>query len=280
QGITIHFYAIKGRYFSNYQPLRKQIKSNNYDIIHAHYSLSGILASLTTNKPVVVSLMSSLENKNLRYYIIKFFIRFIWSKTIVKSKKAALNLKNKSLEVIPNGIDLSLYQNLDKTRLRKKLNLRAEKKYVIFVANPNRQVKNFPLTENAFRLLNRKNVELLTVYNKTHQEVIEYMIAADALILTSLSEGSPNVIKEALACNLPIVTTNVGDVRWLLQNVKGTYISNSFDENEIAKLLQQALSFEGTVNGKEKLIQLQLDSITISQRIIELYKPLLHDYKD
>ncbi|MBN2485910.1 MAG: glycosyltransferase family 4 protein [Bacteroidales bacterium] len=275
KGVEVDIYPIKGPYLKNFFPLKKTIKKNQYNIIHAHYSLSGILTALSTKKPVVVSLMGAFNKKNLRYVVVRFFIKYMWAKTIVKSESAAKNLRNKKTIVLPNGLDIKQFAHLNKQILRQKLNFMPERKYIVFVANPDRTIKNYPLAREAVSLLGN-STELLTVYNKQHTDALEYMAAADALILTSLSEGSPNVIKEALACRLPIVSTKVGDVEWLLDNVEGCFVASSYNAPEIAGLLKQALSFEKPTNGREKLLSLNLDSESVANKLIDIYKTVLY----
>jgi glycosyltransferase involved in cell wall biosynthesis len=103
------------------------------------------------------------------------------------------------------------------------------------------------------------------------------MNASDVLILSSLHEGSPNVIKEAMACNCPIVTTNVGDVKWVLDNTDGCYIS-SFDPKEYVEKIKLALEFSeknGRTKGRDRIIELGLDSVTIAKKIINVYQKVL-----
>jgi len=92
------------------------------------------------------------------------------------------------------------------------------------------------------------------------------------LMLTSFSEGSPNVIKEAMAACCPIVTTNVGDVEYVLHNVEGCYIMNTYSSNEGAALLEKALNFNKRTNGLDKLKSLGLTSKEVAQKIITVYK--------
>ena len=116
---------------------------------------------------------------------------------------------------------------------------------------------------------------LLPVFNRKHDDIVIYMCAADVLVLTSLNEGSPNVIKEAMACNCPIVSTDVGDVAWVTGGVDGTYVSHSFDTSEITSLLKKSLSFNNRTNGREKLISLGLTVENIAFRIIEVYSSIV-----
>ena len=119
--------------------------------------------------------------------------------------------------------------------------------------------------------MNDSRVELFPVYDKTHDEVVDYMCAADALVMTSLSEGSPNAIKEAMACNCPIVVTDVGDVRWVTEGIEGTYVADAYEPGEIASLLGKALRFGKRTAGRERIIRLGLTTGTVARRIMAVY---------
>src|SRR4030042_4531165 len=104
--------------------------------------------------------------------------------------------------------------------------------------------------------------------------IIHYLNAADVLLLTSFHEGSPNVIKEAMACNCPVVSTDVGDVRWVVGNTSGYYIS-SFDPGELAEKIKLAIVFREKhrqTNGRDRISELGLDSETVAKKIIDVYK--------
>ena len=121
------------------------------------------------------------------------------------------------------------------------------------------------------RLLRDESVHLIPVFNKPHAEIVDYMCAADVLIMTSANEGSPNVIKEAMACNCPIVVTDVGDVRWVTEGVDGTYVSNTFEPEELAGLLNKALEFGARTQGRKRIVDLELTSDMVAQRLIRIY---------
>ena len=101
----------------------------------------------------------------------------------------------------------------------------------------------------------------------------------ELVILTSLWEGSPNVIKEAMACNCPIVSTNVGDVRWVIGDTEGCYIT-SFDPEDVAEKIKLALEFGKRTNGRDRIIELGLDSETIAKRLIDIYSKVLEENKE
>jgi teichuronic acid biosynthesis glycosyltransferase TuaC len=276
--IYIDYFTVKGKGFIGYTkailPLYKMVRTKEYSVIHAHYSLSGFLATLVSpvKVKIIVSLMGTIKKNTLKYYLIRFLAKYRWDEVIVKSQRMQSQIGLKNSPIIPNGVQLEKFPlQCSQKVLKAELGLDLDKKIIIFVSDPSRIEKNFKLCDEAFNKLNRQDVVLLTIYNKPHDEVIKYMYAADLLMLTSVSEGSPNVIKEAMAAGCPIVTTDVGDVRDLLNKVEGTFVMNTFGAEEGASLINKALYFNGRTNGRAKLVELQLDSKTIAQKIIKIY---------
>jgi glycosyltransferase involved in cell wall biosynthesis len=104
-----------------------------------------------------------------------------------------------------------------------------------------------------------------------------YYNAVDVILLTSLHEGSPNVVKEAMACNCPVVSTDVGDVRWLFGDTPGYFIT-SFDYKDVVEKIKLAINFREKyyqTKGRERIIDLGLDSGTVAGRIIDVYRQVL-----
>ncbi len=278
-GIELDYFTIKGKgfkgYFKNILPLRKYLKNNNFDITHAHYSLSAYVASLAGAKPIVVSLMGSDVNSSfLEKVLIKFFNKIFWKVCIVKSEDMKRKVGIKDALIIPNGVDLNIFKYINRAESCRKVGFNPTEKHLVFAASPERIEKNFELAKKAFELLQVENINLKIVSDVNHDMIPYYFNAADILVLTSIYEGSPNVIKEAMACNCPIVSTDVGDVRWVFGNTEGCYIT-SFEPEDVAHKINKALAFEKRTNGRERIKKLGLDSKTVAEKLIDIYKSVL-----
>jgi teichuronic acid biosynthesis glycosyltransferase TuaC len=250
--------------------LKKYLKRNPVDVIHAHYSFSGFAASLTFFPKVVCSLMGSdlLRQNAIIRYLTFIFYKCFWKATIVKSDKMKIILKNALL--LPNGVDLAMFYPMQKETALENTDLDASCKNIIFVAeNILDPVKNFALAQKAVSSLKEVKVKLVTLSALAHEKLNFYYNAADLLLLTSLSEGSPNVIKEAMACNCPIVATDVGDIKQVISDTENCHIVG-FDPLDIAKKISEVLSSGQRTDGRERIAH--LDSVLIADQLIQLYR--------
>ena len=276
KGLQVEFFTIKGKglysYIHHIFILRNFLKNNKFDIIHAHYSLTAFLSSFAGARPLVVSLMGSdvLENKFNRI-LLHIFQNCFWKEVIVKSKEMAMVLNYNRTEIIPNGVNINHFRPLDKTECLRKIGWDPDKKHLLFSSNPKRPEKNYSLFERSIDLLPKNyNFVLHVLSDISYQNIPFWINAADILILSSLHEGSPNVIKEAMSCNCPIVSTNVGDVKWVIGETEGCFIS-SFNEIDFAQSIKKGLDFGKKTNGRERIVFLGLDSESIAIKIIGLY---------
>ncbi len=280
--IDLDYFIIKGNYFPNIINLRNRIITHNYDLIHAHYSYSALLVLLSlTCKPLVVSFMGSdiqIKNKLSSKFIINSVIRIavelFSKKIIVKSEKLKkiLLFKNKSI-VIPNGVDFKKYKPKDKNQSKRKLKLNPDFKYILFLGNKNNKNKNYQLVKSSFELIGRKNIRLLNYnYPIDPLNVPKYINAADVVVLSSFLEGSPNIVKESMACNTPVVSVDVGDVKNIIKKTKGCYLS-SYDPNDFSKNILNAIDYGKPTDGRYNINYLELNKIAI--KVIDLYKTIL-----
>jgi glycosyltransferase involved in cell wall biosynthesis len=288
-GIQVSYFPVKGKgilgYLKAAYHLHKHIKGNNYDIVHAHYSLSGWVAVIAfTGKPTVLSLMG---DDALGTYVgpgkIKLTSYFLPILTIaIQPFVAAIICKSVPIQrvvirrrisyVIPNGVNLVSFKP-SSSNLRKDFGLQMSKRYVLFLGDPLSSTKNFSLVREAYGKLDNPDIDLLAPFPVGYTEVSDYLNIADVLVLTSFMEGSPNVIKEAMACNCPIVATDVGDVKWVLGNTEGCFVA-SFEPEDVADKLKLALKFseeKGRTRGRDRIIKIGLDSNSVARKIVEVY---------
>jgi glycosyltransferase involved in cell wall biosynthesis len=177
-----------------------------------------------------------------------------------------------------------MFKPMPKELARAQLNLPLEKKLVLF-AGAARPEKRLDIIGKSISLLKKNDdlIDLVIVSNQPHFMVSTYMNACDVLVLVSTAEGSPNVIKEAMACNLPIVSTDVGDIVDIIGSTKGCYICDGSPE-DVAANLTNALRLNKRTDGRRRILSLSLDSSTITERIIKIYEDVsekrLHRQKE
>lgn len=279
KGIEIVLFPLKTNgiqsYILEYKRLNQHLLSNKYDLIHAHYSYSGFISALTFKSKTVCSLMGSdiYDQPFVMSWLTKMHYAFLWKKTIVKSHK--MHQKYKKSIIIPNGVDLDAFNaiNLNEANRQSKMDHRYIN--VIFVAESiDSRVKNYALAREAIHRLKLSKVKFIRVTGLRQNQLMYYYNSASLLLFTSITEGSPNVIKEAMACNCPIVATDVGDVRWIIGDTHGCYVS-SHDPDEIAEKLKLAIKFArevGKTTGRNRIIELGLDTETIANKIHDVYR--------
>ena len=255
--------------------LKQKINEFCPDIIHAHYGLSGLLANLQRRIPVVTTYHGSDINEKNVLRFSKMAMRLSAWNVFVSRKTLEIAKPKKKYTLLPCGIDLSDLQLTDKTEARQKMKLQADRKYILFAGAFDVEVKNAPLAKKAVALLQESQTELLELKGYTREEVTLLMCADDAFLLTSLTEGSPQVIKEALVCGCPIVSVDVGDVKERVEGIEGCYVANTREPEELADLLRKALSFEGRTKGHDRIVADGLDNQQVAKQLIEIYERVL-----
>ncbi|MCP4219536.1 MAG: glycosyltransferase family 4 protein [bacterium] len=287
KGIELDYFTIEGKgikgYIKSIGKLKEYLKENTYDLVHAHYSFCGWVARLARPKvPVVVSYMGcdvygdvDKDGKRIdriNIVLAKFLQPFV-KQIIVKSK----NLENyvyckKKTHIVPNGVNFERFKPMDMQECRKKLDLPADEKLVLFLGNPEDPRKNIKLLKDALALLTDVPHRLVSPFPIQRDEIPLVINAADVLILTSLMEGSPNVVKEAMACNCPVVSTDVGDAKEIISNTKGCYVCE-YKAEDLAEKIKLVLEAGVRTDGRTDINHLQ--EPLIADRIIDIYKKSL-----
>jgi glycosyltransferase involved in cell wall biosynthesis len=273
--LEFDIYQIKGKgfagYLKNLSSLKKYIDRVKPDIVHAHFGLSGLLAVMQRKVPVVITFHGSDINlDSVRPFSViasklsKHNI-FVSNKIFQKSKA------NGKSSVIPCGINLDVFYPIDMKEAREKLNMDQRKKYILFSSSFDRAEKNSSLAFTAVKKM-QMNCELLELKNRGREEVNLLLNASDLLLLTSISEGSPQVIKEAMACNCPIVTTDVGDIREVIDGTNGCYIT-TFDPADVAEKINLAFEFNKRTKGRDKIQH--FDNKIIAEKVYRVYNQIV-----
>ena len=289
-GIDVEHYLLESRggmkaYLRHIPKLRKHIKENNYDLIHAHYSYTGWTAVLAmTGKPIVVSFMGTdvygqIGEEGRRGIKARLITAMSWllqpfvKQIIVKSKNLYeyVSFKGKT-HIVPNGVNFERFKPRDKKEVREQLGLPADKKIVLSLALQDLPRKNFALLVEAAEKVQQSDWEVVNPYPVAPEKAPLYMSAADVFGLTSYQEGSPNVIKEAMATNCPIVSTDVGDVKEVIANTDGCYLC-THDVTDVSEKLVEAMDFSGQTTGRKDIEHLEIN--TVAKKIISIYEKCL-----
>lgn len=279
------------KYLCGAVELRRRMASSRYDIIHAHYSYCGYVARCQARHPVVLSLMGSdllgvpdfEGDLTLRGKIdirISQLIMKCSDHIIVKSEDMARSVPaNLKVSVVPNGVDLQMFRPMDREECRRHCSVTTDEKVVLFAADPVNPRKNYRLAREAVDLLQSRGrfaCQLWTFCKRSQQELPYAMNAADALLMTSFMEGSPNVVKESMACNLPVVSVRVGDVPQVIGNARNCHLCD-YDAADLAGALEQVLAAKGRSDGREQIQHLSLESV--ADRVVQIYRQEIEAFR-
>ena len=278
QGCEVAFFGLQGKgfrgYLSNLSALKKQINAFRPDVLHAHYGLSGLLANLQRSVPVVTTYHGSDINDRKALPFSKLAMCLSAWNIFVSYKTLEIVKPRKKYSLLPCGIDLSDVQLTERSEARRRMNLSETKKYVLFAGAFDNAVKNAPLAKEAVALLRDNDVVLLELKGYIREEVTLLMCAVDAFLMTSFTEGSPQVIKEALACGCPIVSVDVGDVKERVDGIDGCFVAETREPMELVDLLRKALAFEGETRGRDKIVVDGLDNRQVARSLVKIYENL------
>ena len=286
-GHEVDYFLVKGNYIKAVGALKSKIREFRPDIIHAHFGLSAITAELQSVVPVVttfhngetlnwhVNLLSSLFSLRAKHVIY-----------VAQHIRDLSYFKAKHYSIISCGVPMEQMVITPKEEARKQLGWSDEKKYILFGGAFENKRKNYELLRDAVAKLD-EDIEIVEMKGLSRADCVLRMNAVDLFALPSHSEGSPQALKEAMACNCPCLATDIADVRelfgeepghWILRNPRKTHERWDADERSLdgmVELLKEALVFGGRTKGRERILQLELSNEQVAQRIIKIYKQIL-----
>ena len=275
-GCQIDYYGVEGKgilgYYSNRSKLLEKIHSFQPDLIHAHYGLSGLCANLQRQVPVVTTYHGSdIHSGGWIFRLSQLAIKLsAYNIFISKKLKELSGAHQTNTTIIPCGIDMETIH--DMPRHEAKRLIKRDKPFVLFSGSFTNDVKNPILAKEAMAKVD--DAELVELRGYTRQEVNLMMNAGDCLLMTSHREGSPQVIKEAMACGTPVVSVNVGDVKEIMGDTEGCYIAER-NPDDIAEKIRMALAFKAKTNGRQRIIDLGLSNDLVAKRLLSIYEELL-----
>lgn len=273
-GVEVVWFGMEGHgiigYLSNHPRLLKIIREEKPEIIHAHYGYCGTLACLQRRVPVVTTYHGTdINNPSVRR-ISRVALCLSQCNIFVSAQlKEVAGPCCRRAVVQPCGVDLDIFPETDRGEARRRMDLDPLKRYVLFASAFDNPVKNAALAREAMQHF--PEAELLELKGYSRPEVAWLLQAVDCLLMTSDKEGSPQVVKEALACGTPIVSVPVGDVAWLTEGVDGCWLAER-NPDDIAAKIQSALDFKGKTRGRERLESIGLDNTQVAARLVSLYK--------
>lgn len=304
-GCEVDYFLVKGSYIGAVRALKAKIRECRPDIVHAHYGLSAITAELQGLVPVVttfhngethswwVNMMTSLMSLRAKHVIY-----------VAPHIRDLVYFKAKKYSIIPCGVSLEDCFLMDKAEARRKLGWSDDKKYIMFGGAFDNERKNYKLLAEAVERLAMsdeglgksqesrvKSIECIEMKGLSRAECVLRMNACDVFALPTKNEGSPQALKEAMACNCPIVATDVADIKYLLGDLPGHYVlpnkkgdgawwkGDEHSAEELATLLKQALAFERRTEGRKRIEELGYTNELVAQKIIKIYQHVLEENK-
>jgi len=289
-GVDYDLLFVNGRestwnYLRAFPQLWQRLRARHYDLIHAHQGLSGLVARCQVSLPLVLSFMGDDVTGKTKgsdhiplfgrfYQVASFILARLASAVIVKTAEMKQHLRLNSAQVIPNGVDMDLFRPTHQAEARRELGLDPQKKFVLFPYDPNISRKRFDLVEAAVARARQAipELEILQVFGVPQPRMPRYMNAADALVLASQFEGSPNAVKEAMATNLPVIAVQVGDTAELIGQTEGCHLVRR-EAGEIAAKIVEVCRTGRRSRGRESIARLSMENV--ARQIVQVYSTVL-----
>ncbi len=296
-GCEVDYFLVRGNYITAVRALKQKIREHQPDIVHAHYGLSGVTASLACKSCPLITTFHNGETLNWKTNLTTSLFS-LQAKHVIYVAQHIYDLcyfKHKHYTILPCGVNMEESKPTDYLTARQQLSFDANTKYILFGGAFANTRKNVALLREAISRLiapspNRLSpIEIIEMKGMDRRTVALYMSACDLFALPTHSEGSPQALKEAMACNCPIVATDCADIAHLLGDLEGHYLLRNprptkerwdADErsvDEMTALLKSALSLPSgfRTHGRDRIIELGYTNELVAEKLIQIYQKVL-----
>jgi glycosyltransferase involved in cell wall biosynthesis len=231
-----------------YAEVLRTVGREEFDLVHANYGLTLPFAFAQPIRPVVATLWGSDVMSDIDWLVgltRRFALRC--DAVICPSERLSEAYGDENV-VVPFGVDTDRFRPMDRASARERVGWPADDRIVLFPYRTDRRVKNFELAKDVAARVDGP-VDLRTLSGVAHEEMPYYYNASDAVLVTSRYESGPMVVKEAAACNVPVVSTDVGFAREVLSGVENSAVR--VDADGLAAALEAILESGGRSNARE-----------------------------
>lgn len=234
--------------YVRYLPAVLRAAGSDVDLVHANYGLTAPYALALRDLPSVLTLWGGEFVDNPFGPLVRAATRHVDS-VVVPSEPMADRV-DRRCTTIPFPVDTERFAPMPRAAARRELDLPVDERIVLFPYATAREEKNFPL---ARRVVDRAPVDatLRTVSNEPYHRVPLYLNASDLVLITSRHESGPMVAKEATACNVPVVSTDVGFVASVLEGVENAAVADG--ETALVEAVTTVLRNGGRADGRDGL---------------------------
>jgi teichuronic acid biosynthesis glycosyltransferase TuaC len=272
------------KYLAAVPQLRRRVAVGDLDVVHAHYSYPGFIALAQRRVPVVVTyhgddLLGTPRPGGRRTLVSRLLVvpasrllgRLVAGR-IVQNRRMAALVPARGVRVIPCELDADVFRPGDRAEARRRLGLHPDQPYLLFAADPRIPHKNFPLAEQTAALIQDQvpDAALITVCREPQQTLALYLNACDVLLFPSFQEGSPNLVRQALACGLPVVASDVGDLRETIADGRDCVVL-PFDAAAFARAAVEILR-SGRRADPHRAALARFDREVIARELVEVYE--------
>lgn len=277
-GLELELFTIEPRGARPYLPaartLRRRFRGRRFDVVHAHYGLSAWSALAVRGAPHVVTFHGTDLAHRVVGAMSRAVARLVDLPAPVSASLARLGLpgagETTRAAILPVGVNLERFNREDRRAARGRLQLDPAKAYLLFPADPARPEKRH---DRARELADAAGAELLTYENTNPREVPDMINAANAVLVTSEREGFGLGTLEALACDVPVLATDVGIAPLALQGIEGTLCAPYDRDRWLASLKPHLRSAESRIEGRRRAAL--FDRNRMAERVFHAYADLL-----